>query len=168
MIAGWKECHFDCAAFSYFQLAVCHTWKHDPKPSGSFILPSHYSLLSRLAMYTVSAWLSMQCSSFPSPYRTTTNWDQAFLASILVLYLQDNVSSSSLDQEKMAKSAELSITGQARPDSSRDMGNWWLQTAKLLSSTTTKKSSQGLSDKYCSRLISSVDMLGYWYFQPDI
>lgn len=80
----------------------------------------------------------MQGSSFPSPYRTKTNWDQAFLAFVLVFYLQDNVSSSSLNQKKMAKSAELSVTGQARPtqlDSPRDMGNWWIQTAKVLSST---------------------------------
>lgn len=111
--------------FLAFPACCLPHWKHEPRPGGSFILLSGYSQFSRLARYTVSACLSMQCSSIPSPSRTTTSWDQAFLASVLVFYLQDNVSSSSLDLKKMAKSAKLSITGQAKPtelDSPRDTG----------------------------------------------
>lgn len=171
IIAGWKECHFDCAAFSYFQLAVWHP--------GSMILGQED--LSSCPQLTLCSqgWLCTQ--SLPAlacraaPLHLLTQQQQAGIKLfVLFLYsiykIQDNVSSSSPEQKKMAKAAELSITAQARPaqlHSPRDMGNSWIQTAKALSSTT-KKSNQGLLDKYCIDLLAVVDMLEFWHFLPDV
>lgn len=143
--------------FLLFPACCLAPWKHDPRPGGSFILPSAYSVLPRLAMHTVSACLSMQGSSSPSPYTTTTSWDQAFRA-VLVFYLQDTRQCLFLQpgakENGQGSWAEHHCSGQACP-AALTKGHGQLMNPNSQSlEFNNKKSNQGLLDKYCSRLTS--------------
>lgn len=70
--------------FLLFPACCLPHWNHDPRPGWPFILPSGYSLLSRLAMYTVSASLSLQCVV---PFQLLTEQQRAGIKLSLLLFL---------------------------------------------------------------------------------